>query len=320
MCALTIIAVIFLCWLFLGGYLFFRACCRTKENSWLDREALSKTSFGKYSDAIEKNYNFLREHHAKDIWIQSEDGLKLHALWLEADDPVGTMLLAHGYRSTYLVDFSGAVTSYHAQGLNLLIPDQRSHGKSEGKYITFGVKESRDMILWLAYMRRELWNGPVILSGMSMGASTVMYMADEALPENVCGIIADCGFTSPAAIIGKVFTDVTHLPANPWMYSAEIFARVFAGFSLWGKNTVLSMSKARIPVFIAHGLDDDFVPCDMARVVYENCGGDKELLLVAGAGHGVSYLCDKAGYTACVRKLLRKAFGEAYELRNDKKL
>lgn len=316
----VLILALLLIWLLVGGYLFFRACSRIKELPWLDRTALSKTSYGKYADAIEKTNNYLLRHNARDVWIQSEDGLKLHALWLEADEPVGAMLLAHGYHSTYLVDFSGAVASYHSQGLSLLIPDQRCHGKSEGKFTTFGVKESGDMIAWLQYMRQNLWPGPVVLSGMSMGASTVMFMADEALPENVRGMIADCGFTSPEAIIGKVFTDVTHLPSKPWIYSAELFARFLAGFSLWDKNAVSTMRNNKLPVLIAHGLGDDFVPCDMAKMIFKNCGGEKELLLVADAGHGVSYLKDKVRYTACVRKLLGKTFGEAYELRNHQKL
>jgi len=315
-----ILAGLLLLWLGVGFYLFHRACARTKEHPWLDREALAKTDFGKYSDSIERTWDYLKTHNAKDVWIRSRDGFMLHGLWLEAKDPVGTILLVHGYHSTYLVDFSGAVASYHSQGLNLLIPDQRCHGKSQGRYTTFGVKESEDMVSWLEYMNRELWSGPVVLSGMSMGASTVMYMADKSLPGNVRGMIADCGFTSPAAIIGKVFTDVTHLPPVPWIWSAQIFARILAGFSLWEKDAANVMRHAPYPVLLAHGKADDFVPCEMARKIYENCSGDTELLLVDGAGHGVSYLKDKLSYTKAVRKLLRKAFGSPYELRNDQKL
>ena len=312
-----ILAGLVLLSLAVGGYLFFRACARTKELPWLDRVALAKTDFGKYSDAIERTWDHLKTHNAKDIWIRSRDGLLLHALWLEAKNPVGTMLLVHGYHSTYLVDFSGAVESYHNQGMNLLIPDQRCHGKSEGRYTTFGVKESEDMIAWLEYMDRELWSGPVVLSGMSMGASTVMYMAGQPLPGNVRGMIADCGFTSPVAIIGKVFTDVTHLPPVPWIWSAQLFAKLLVDFSLWEKDAAKLVKHASFPVLLAHGKADDFVPCEMAQTIYDSCSGDIELLLVEGAGHGVSYLKDKQAYTQAVRKLLRKAFGSPYELRND---
>lgn len=309
----------FLAFLSVGGYLFHRACVRVPDLPWLDREAMLKTNYAPHVDMIQRAQAFLTEHDAKDVWIRSEDGLKLHGLWVEAKDPVATILLVHGYHSTKLVDFGGSMAYFHRQGLNLLIPDQRCHGQSEGKYITFGVKESKDMLCWLKYLCKEHWQGPVMMSGLSMGASTIMFMADEDLPENVKGLLVDCGFTSPADIIGKVFQDVTRLPPKPWIYAAELFARVFGHFSLWEKSSLKTLPHNRLPIFMAHGKADDFVPCEMTMKAFEVCGGDKQIHLVDGAGHGVSFLVDKQGYSAAVRATLKKALGEAYELRADQK-
>jgi len=311
------VIVLILC---VGYYLFIRSCRRVPERPWLEPEKLAGTALAVFSDSIIAAHKWLMDHEARDVWICSRDGLKLHGLWIPAEKPVGTMLLAHGYHSTYLVDFSSALASYHDQGLNLLVPDQRSHGKSEGKYTTFGVKESRDMVDWIDYHNQQLWNGPIVLSGMSMGASTVLYTVDEALPQNVRGVIADCGFLSPAAIIAKVFKDVTHLPAIPWIWGAELFAKLLAGFSLWEKDSRRCLVNNQLPVLLVHGKADDFVPCSMTQRAFASCGGDKAILLVEGAGHGVSFLKDKQAYRACVRSILTKAFGEAYELRNNQKL
>ena len=158
----------------------------------------------------------------------------------------------------------------------------------------------------------------MVLSGLSMGASTVMFMADEDLPSNVKGLLVDCGFTSPADILGKVFRDVTHLPPFPWIWAAEWFARTLAGFSLWEKSSIRSLSKNRLPILMAHGMADDFVPCAMTEEAYAACGGEKSLHLVEGAAHGLSFLVDKKGYAAAVRSTLIKALGEEYELRADK--
>jgi fermentation-respiration switch protein FrsA (DUF1100 family) len=174
------------------------------------------------------------------------------------------------------------------------------------------------MLCWLRYLERELWQGPVIMSGLSMGASTVMFMADEDLPSNVKGLLVDCGFTSPATILGKVFRDVTHLPPVPWIWAAELYTKLLAGFSLWGKSSIKSLSKNRLPILMAHGKADDFVPCAMTEAAFEACGGEKMLHLVDGAGHGLSFLVDKKGYAAAVRSTLIKALGEEYELRADK--
>ena len=318
MIALVVAGTVLLIFLGVGLYMFRRACVRVPDLPWLDRDEILKTDYAPYADLIQRSYKWLLDHDAKDVWTASEDGLKLHGLWVEAEDPVGTAILVHGYHSTKLVDFGGSMPYFYRQGLNLLLVDQRCHGESEGRYVTFGVKESRDILCWLRYLDRELWQGPVILSGLSMGASTVMFMADEDLPDNVKGLLVDCGFTSPGAILGKVFRDVTHLPPVPWIWSAELFARIFARFSLWEKSSIKCLAQNRLPILMAHGKADSFVPCTMTEEAYEACGGDKMIHLVEGAGHGLSFLVDKKGYASAVRSTLIKALGEQYELRTDK--
>lgn len=289
-----------------GGYVFCVACIRRKELPWDMEEELKKTSYGKHYDVICLGKRFMEDHNAKDVHIHSFDGLKLHALWIPAENPRGTILLAHGYRSNKLVDFGLVFSFYHSQGMNILVPDQRCHGKSEGKYITFGVKESRDMQSWIGYHNEAFGEYPVILSGLSMGASTMLYLADAELPVNVKGIIADCGFTSPREIINSVFRRVIHLPAAPTLWATELFARIFGGFSLSEKDTRHTLKYAKLPVLMVHGLDDGFVPCAMTEQGYAACTGPKELLLVEGADHGVSFLVDKERYTEMVIAFLRR--------------
>lgn len=287
-----------------GGYVFFVACRRGKELPWLEKDRLKGTAYEKYADHIQNSHQWLMSHNAQDVYIQSQDGLKLHGLWIPVADAKATILLAHGYRSTMLVDFGYVLEIYHGLKLNLLIPEQRSHGKSEGKYITFGVKESDDMRRWLAYQQQELGGGQVIISGLSMGASTMMYLAEQPLGDNVKGMIVDCGFTSPAAILSKVFTSVTHLPAVPSIWATDLFARVFAGFSIFEKDSRISLRKCKIPVIMVHGTDDDFVPAYMTQQGYDACGAEKELLLVDGAGHGTSFLKEPERYKKLVRDFI----------------
>ncbi len=300
-----------------GGYMFFVACVRRKEMPWLIEEEMQKTPYSKYIQYIQLADRFFREHDTQEVSIESFDGLKLCGLWVRAKEPKGTILLAHGYRSSKLLDFSVAFEYYHDLGMNLLVPDQRAHGKSEGKYITFGVKESRDMVSWIDFHNQTYGNFPVILSGLSMGASTMLYLADRELPPNVKGIIADCGFTSPKAILGSVFRSVIHMPAGPTLLAAEWFARIFAGFSLTEKDTRVVLKNSRLPVFMVHGTDDNFVPCEMTREGYAVCTGEKSLLLVDGAEHGVSFLVDRPAYTDAIMKFLDKNIGGLHELRGD---
>jgi len=289
-----------------GGYVFLVGCMRRKELPWLVEEEIKKTSYGKYYSYMVLADQWLREHNAQEVYTTSEDGLRLHGLWIPAEDPKGTILLAHGYRSTKLCDFGMAFPYYHELGMNILVPDQRSHGKSEGRFISFGVKESRDMICWINFHNGQFGPCQMILSGMSMGASTVLYLADADLPENVKGIIADCGFTSPKEILASVFKRMVHLPAAPTLWAADLFACIVAGFSIYEKDTRRALACAKRPVFLIHGTGDDFVPYEMTMQAYEACTGEKDILLVEGAEHGVSFVKDQQTYTRMIRDFLRK--------------
>ena len=301
-----ILMILFLLILFSGAYVFVQACVRKKELPWMVEEEIQKTNYAKYYDCIVASDAWLKAHNAKDVSIISKDGLTLHGFWIPVENPRGTILLAHGYRSTMLVDFGLAFAFYHALGMNILVPQQRAHGQSEGRYITFGVKESEDMQCWIDYHNATYGMHQMILSGMSMGASTMLYLADQDLPSNVKCIIADCGFTSPKAILDIVFRSVVHLPSGPSLWVAELFARILAGFSLTQNDTLKVLKKARIPVLMIHGLEDDFVPSDMSQQGFEACNGEKELLLVDKAGHGTSFLVDKETYTKRVIAFLEK--------------
>lgn len=305
---MTVFVLVFigavLLWLVVGGYVFLTACKRTAERPWLDKEAMSKTIYGKYADSILEADRWIQTHAHRDVSTLSRDGLRLHAVWIPADHPKGSILLAHGYKSCKLLDFGAAFEMYHNMGLNILAIDQRSHGRSEGKYITFGVLESGDLQTWIAYLNKNLGGGDLILSGLSMGASTVMYTADRPMPSNVKGRIADCGFSSPAQIIAKVFRDSVHFSPGPFMWSAELFARMFGHFSLYACDSRKILSRNSLPIIMVHGIDDDFVPCDMTRQGYDACTGDKKLLLVEGAGHGTSFLIAPDRYKQIIKEFI----------------
>jgi fermentation-respiration switch protein FrsA (DUF1100 family) len=142
-----------------------------------------------------------------------------------------------------------------------------------------------------------------------MGASTMLYLADVDLPKNVKGIIADCGFTSPREIIKTVFHSVVHLPAAPSLFVADLFARIFAGFSLTEKDTRQTLKNSKLPVLLVHGVEDGFVPFEMTKQAYEACKEPKELFLVEGADRGVSFLVAKERYVEIVTAFLRKYVG-----------
>ena len=205
-------------------------------------------------------------------------------------------MLFHGYRSCWQIDF-GLVLPYYYEtlGYSLLLVDQRAHGSSEGKYLTFGVRERMDVISWVTYMGQKLGpDAPLILGGLSMGATTVLMASCFDFPANVRAIIADCGFTSPYEIAGSVLRrDYPKAPLRLLLPLCSVFTRIFAGFGLHDASTLDAVKQSRYPILFLHGTGDTFVPCEMTEKAYAACTAHKELVLVDGAEHGKSYLVEK---------------------------
>jgi fermentation-respiration switch protein FrsA (DUF1100 family) len=140
----------------------------------------------------------------------------------------------------------------------------------------------------------------IILTGISMGAATVLMAAGEELPQNVIGILADCGYSPPKAIMYKVMGDMK-LPAKLCWPFVRWGAQIFGGFDPEENSPMEAMKKCRLPVIFFHGEDDGFVPCCMSREVFDACPTRKFILTVPGADHGLSYPVDMEGYLTALR-------------------
>ncbi len=279
------------------------------------REDLGMMMSGEQYDAVAEQSKELIDRilqiPCEEVTIISADGLKLFGRYYEKAPGLPVNIMFHGYRSLALRDFSGGAQLAMECGCNALLVDQRSHGKSEGRCLGFGIMERRDLIDWVNYVKERFGaDTNIILTGMSMGAATVLMSTDLPLPENVVGIIADCGYSSPREIIRKVLRDEMHLPVGPSYALVKIGARIYGGFDLEETSAPLSLSKAKVPVLFIHGEDDRFVPCDMTRENYAACASEKTLLTVPGAGHGISYLTDYDAYSQAVHEFIEKNIGK----------
>lgn len=227
--------------------------------------------------------------------IRSFDGLTLRGrLYLYAPDaPVEIMF--HGYRGTAARDLSGGVARARLLGHSALLVDQRGSPGSEGRVITFGVREWRDCLAWIEHVIGQLGDVPIILTGISMGAATVLNAAAHPLHRNVVGVLADCGYTSPKAIIMKILRQL-HLPAGMLYPLLRLGARLYGGFDPEEITPVGSLQHCALPVIFFHGEADSFVPCTMSRENYAACPSRKRLVIVPGAGHGLSYPADPERY------------------------
>jgi len=247
----------------------------------------------------------------ENVEIISFDGLTLRGKYYECKPGAPMEIMFHGYRGNSERDMCGGVHRAFALGRNALIVDQRASGASDGHLITFGIRERKDCLSWIEFVNcRFGTQQTIILTGISMGASTVLLASGMDLPENVVGVLADCGFTSAKDIMKKVIHQV-RLPADVVYKLVWLGARLFGGFDLETDSPVEAVKRCRIPVIFFHGESDDYVPCEMSRINSEACAAPNLLVTVPGAGHGLSFPVNQKRY---LEELDR--FGQMYWYQN----
>lgn len=230
------------------------------------------------------------------FYITSHDGLKLHGRYYEYSKDAVMEIMFHGYRGSAERDLSGGIQRCFALGRNVLIVDQRTSCGSEGNVISFGINEHRDCLAWVDFAVEHFGpNVKIVLTGLSMGASTVLMAAGRELPDNVVGVLADCGYSSPKDIIKKCAKDM-HYPAELVYPFIKLGAGIYGHFDVEEYTPEEAMRTCKVPVIFFHGEADDYVPCEMSRMNYEACRSPKRLVTVKGAGHGMVYVVDNDGY------------------------
>lgn len=312
--ALASLAALFVIVSLAAGYYMYRfAIARDKKaNNLWDNEITSPRGLDERSfEVIKRGEAFAKSLEWERITIKSHDGVELVGRLYVKPDAKGIFLMAHGYRSTGIFDFSGAIRPISNLGFSLLIIDQRGHGESGGGHVCFGVKSRYDIVRWAEYLGERFPNTPVVLDGVSMGAATIMMGGEIGYPDNVRALVCDCGYTTPEAICKMTLKRWFKLPPFPVYYAAMMFVRIFAGYSFDEASSirgVRALAERGTPILIAHGKADGFVPYSMAEELYEACRGENvELFAVDGADHGLAFLLDRDGYIEAMHRLFKKA-------------
>lgn len=228
----------------------------------------------------------------KKVEITTFDGLTLRGRYYEFSPDAPIEIMMHGYHGNLERDLSGGIFRALNIGHSVLTYDHRGSGLSDGNTLTFGINESRDCRRWIDFVLKEINPGAkIILSGVSMGAATAMITSGyDDLPENIVGIVADCGYTSAKDIIKKVILEMK-LPPNILYPFVKLGARLYGGFNLDEFSPIEQVAKSKIPIIFVHGDQDFFVPIDMSERNFEASNATKkELYIVEGAAHGLAYV------------------------------
>lgn len=245
----------------------------------------------------------------EEVEISSHDGLMLYGKYYHLNDNAPIILFFHGYRCSAIRDGNGMFLYTRKLGFNVFLADQRAHGKSQGKTITFGVKERYDVRSWVEYFTKRFGeNQKIYLSGLSMGGATVLMASNTGLPKNVIGILADCPYSSPKAILCSVIKQMG-FPVKPAYTLAKLSAKWLGKFDMEESSAIEAVRESKIPILIMHGDADDFVPCSMSMDCQLAGEEQVQLVLIKGAAHGMSHCVDTPSYEAAATAFFQRTGG-----------
>lgn len=248
----------------------------------------------------------LNDSNYTDEYITSSDNLKLHSYQIKNEASSDKWVITvHGYTSEG-INMSSYAKKYYDNGYNVLIPDLRAHGLSEGDYIGMGWDDRLDIISWINYILNEDPNAEIILHGVSMGAATVLMTSGEEIPSNVKAIVADCGYTSVWDEFAYQLDDLFSLPEFPILNVSSIVAKIRAGYFLGEASSIDQVKKSKTPILYIHGDQDDFVPYYMMEELYNATSSEKEMLTIKGAEHAKASEVDPETYWTSVNNFINK--------------
>lgn len=260
----------------------------------------------KEKDLIIESIKTLNSIPKEEVHINSIDNVDLTGYLYLSKESDKIIVFVHGYHSIYKYDFSVSGVDFYKRGYSMLFIDQRAHQKSQGKYTTFGIKERFDLVKWIEYLNKRFANKKIILCGISMGASTVMYALGEKLPENVRCAICDCGYSKPIDIISHTAQKRIGKLSKIVVPMINLLFIVKTGESLNNLSTEETLKNNKIPILIIHGDNDKVVPIEMGYANFKYASERGTMVVGENAGHGTTYIVDKDKYVQALNEFLEK--------------
>ena len=262
-----------------------------------------------YAEYNDKNLNdaqkWLEEKsNYSDKYIESYDKLQLHS-YVVSQNSNKWAIVVHGYGGSGKL-MSDKSKYFYDMGYNVLIPDLRGHGKSEGDYIGMGWKDRLDIISWINFIIKENPNAEIVLHGTSMGAATVLMTSGENLPSNVKAIVADCAYTSAWDEFSYQLETYLKVPSYYILNVTNMVTKLKAGYSLKEASALECVKKATVPILFIHGDKDKFVPYSMMDKLYDATNSPKEKLTIDGGEHANSDLVSPFLYWLTVEDFLNQ--------------
>ena len=305
---LTIIAVIVLLGATIGGSLYmidYSLKPINRGKNMQESESYMRDTYQQINPWLDSLQN---NRLLKDTFITANDGVKLHAFYVNASKPTkNTAIIVHGYTDNAIRMFHIGYLYNKSLDYNIILPDLRYTGLSGGDAIQMGWLDRLDVMQWIDITPSIFGDSiQAVVHGISMGAATTMMTSGEQLPEYIKCFVEDCGYTTVWDQFKKELKEQFGLPAFPLLHTASRICSIQYGWSFKEASAIDQVRKCKKPMLFMHGDKDDFVPTYMVYKVYEAKPEPKEIWIVPDTDHANSYKNHPAEYTEKVKEFTDK--------------
>lgn len=269
-------------------YLAMFLCLFRRKKEWLMEDSdLKGTQYERYATEIKESIRIAKKMPREDVTISAPDGVKLVGRYYERNS-TKTLICVHGYQSSGFNNFSLALREFTERGYNVLLIDQRAHGRSGGNFTTMGDKEQYDLLKWIDWVEKNKPNvQEIYLYGISMGGTTIGLASDKLGETKVKAIVMEGAFN-------RFYEEIS------WSAKKVLFKKPAIKFQILALKTFLkadmmksaedSLSKTNIPVLFLHTENDASVPIKLMQKNYDACASKKEKIILPGDEHALCFL------------------------------
>lgn len=251
-------------------------------------------------------------HAKKQKWTMTSasKNYRLDADYLPASQKITKdVVILHGFMGNK-EKMGEYAALFHQMGYNVLMPDARAHGQSQGKYIGYGWPERYDVRKWTKKLIAHTGqDSQVVIFGVSMGGATTMMTSGIPMPKQVKAYVEDCGYTSLNDELNYEAGNLYNIPTPirwPLIKTLSLINRVRNGFFTGEASSVKSLHHNHRPMLFIHGSNDHFVPTNMVYSNYRATRGPEQLWIVKGASHASSFAHSPAAYQRHVEQFLNR--------------
>jgi uncharacterized protein len=219
--------------------------------------------------------------NAEPVTFASDSGSSVHGWWCPIGNASGAVLLLPGIRANRLSMVDRA-RFLRTAGYSVLLIDFQATGESKGDHITFGWKESPDVLAAVSFLRQVDPTGRVAIIGSSLGG--------------VAALLATPPLKVDALVLEEVYPTIEIATRNRMENYLGAFGRVLTpvllnqlqwrlGVSPSQLRPVDHISSVDCPLFVLSGEKDRNTRRPDTRMLVERVRTPKQVWFVPNAGH-----------------------------------